>query len=277
MELLWRTREQPRRGPRPRLTVDRIVAAAIGIADGEGIAAVSMRRVAERLGVTAMSLYTYVPSKAELIDVMLDGVYAGMTRAAPASDHWRARLAAVADDNRALYVRHPWLAAVAAVSRPPLGPGVIAKYEYELRAFDGTGLDDVQRDAALTFLLGFVETCARAAGAARASRQQTEMTDQEWWEAVTPYLERVFDPERYPTAARVGAAAGAAQGAAYDPDRAYTFGLARVLDGLAVLIEAPTTRAPTAGSEPRANPAGRGVSSARPSAGRRGGHGTPGD
>ncbi len=74
IELLWRLRERPRPGPKPRFTVDDVAAAAIAIADAEGLAALSMRRVAERLGVAAMSLYTYVPGKAELIDLMLDTV-----------------------------------------------------------------------------------------------------------------------------------------------------------------------------------------------------------
>lgn len=243
LELLWRTREPAgRRGPKPKLTVDGIVRAAIGIADEEGLAALSMRRVAERLGVTAMSLYTYVPGKAELIDVVLDTVCGDMARTEPRSDHWRARLEAVAEDNRALYERHPWLAAVASAGRPPLGPGLIGKYEYELRAFDGTGLDDVERDAALTFLLSFVGSCARADAEAKASRQLSAMSDLEWWTANAPLLERVFDAEKYPTAARVGAAAGEAQQAAFSPGHAYAFGLERVLDGLGALIEARAGR-----------------------------------
>ncbi|GAB2612861.1 TetR/AcrR family transcriptional regulator [Streptomyces capparidis] len=247
MELLWRTGEPPRRGPKPKLTVDGIVRAALAVADAEGLAALTMRRVAEELGVTAMSLYTYVPGKAELLDVMLDTLYGGMPRTRPREDHWRARLEAVADDNRALYARHPWLASVASVTRPPLGPGTLEKYEYELRAFDGLGLDDVERDDALAFLLGFVASCARADADAKASRQATGVSDEEWWEANAPLLERVFDPERYPTAARVGAAAGQAHQAAYDPDHAYTFGLRRVLDGLGVLVEAREGRRDGAG------------------------------
>jgi hypothetical protein len=63
------------------------------------------------------------------------------------------------------------------------------------------------------------------------------MTDQEWWTANAPLLARILDEQAYPTAARVGTAAGAAQGAAYSPERAWEFGLERVLDGLGALIE----------------------------------------
>ena len=195
-----------------------------------------MRRLAESLGVTAMTLYTYVPGKAELLDLMLDRAYTSMPRA-PHRGGWRARLTAVARDNRALYAAHPWAATVSS-SRPPLGPGLMAKYEHELRAFDDAGLDDVQTDAALTFLLDFVRSNAAAAHAARTARERTGMSDEEWWAANGPVLARVLDPDDYPTASRVGSAAGAAQGGAYSAEHAWEFGLERVLDGLAALIDA---------------------------------------
>lgn len=241
LRLLWRQEQVPegqQRGPRQTLTVDRVVDAAIGLADAEGLAVVTMRRVAQALEVAPMSLYTYVPGKAELIDLMLDAVLARMPRSRPRSDGWRDRVVAIADENRAIYERHPWVAAIS-TSRPALGPGVTAKYEYELAVFDGIGLDDVTVDAALTFVLGFVETCARAALDARAAQHETRMTDAEWWAANEPLLSKVFDAERYPIASRVGAAAGAAHQGAYNPDHAYAFGLARVLDGLAALISPP--------------------------------------
>jgi len=116
--------------------------------------------------------------------------------------------------------------------RPPLGPGSIGKYEHELAAFDGAGLDDIARDSALAFLLAFVQGIAVAA----ADAVDAPGTDEGWWEEAGPLLARAVDPERYPLAARVGAAAGEAQGSAYDPEHAYAFGLERVLDGLSALI-----------------------------------------
>jgi AcrR family transcriptional regulator len=235
LELLWGTAETRRRGPRPGLSTAEIVRTAIAIADRDGLDALTVRRLAEELRVAPMALYTYVPGKAELLDLMLDAAYAEMPRTA-AGGGWRARLTAVATDNRALFEAHPWAATVSS-SRPPLGPGLMAKYEHELAALQGTGLDDVQTDAALTFLLDFVRSNAVAAHGARALSEESGMTDEQWWEANAPLLARVFDEERYPTAARVGAAAGAAQGSAYSPDHAWEFGLERVLDGLAALIE----------------------------------------
>lgn len=242
LELLWREPLAGRaRGPKQTLSIDSIVAVATELADVEGIDAVTMRSLAKRLGVVPMALYTYVPGKAELIDLMLDAAYAAMERSAPRDDGWRARLEAVARDNRALYARHPWVAGIS-TSRPPLGPGMMAKYEHELRALEHTGLGDVEMDAALTFVLGFVDSCAQAAADVRAIHSESHTSDAEWWSANAPLLARVFDAAKYPTAARVGSAAGEAHGAAYDPAHAFEFGLARVLDGLGVLIAERTPR-----------------------------------
>ncbi len=231
LALLWREAEPPRRGPRPRHSVDDVVDAAVAIAAADGLEAVTMRAVAERLDTSPMSLYTYVPGKAELLDLMLDALYLAMARK-PFRLQWRARLRAVAEANRDLYARHPWAARVS-TARPPLGPGLMAKYEHELAAFDGLGLSEVEMDAALTFLLAFVQANAVAA----QDHASAPGTDADWWATAGPLLARVVQPERYPLASRVGSAAGAAQGGAYDAERAYAFGLDRVLDGLAALID----------------------------------------
>src|SRR5687767_2920874 len=99
MQLLWGVQERSRRGPKPRLTVEDITRAAITLADAEGLDAVSMRRVGEQLGVTAMSLYSYVPGKAELLDLMVDRVYGEVPRLLSDSG-WRERLERIARDAR---------------------------------------------------------------------------------------------------------------------------------------------------------------------------------
>jgi AcrR family transcriptional regulator len=235
LALLWGSDAPgPRRGPRPALSVEEIVATAIDIADRDGLDALTMRRLAEALGVGPMALYTYVPGKAELLDLMLDRAYVEMPRTSWPDD-WRERVTAIAFDNRALYEAHPWAAAVS-TARPPLGPGLMAKYEHELSAFEGLGLDDIEIDAALTFVLDFVRASALAADDARATRLDSGLTDEQWWAANAPLLERALAPDTFPTAARVGAAAGAAHGGAYSPEHAWEFGLERVLDGLATLV-----------------------------------------
>ena len=235
---LWGEPSALRRGKGPARSVDvtQVVDAALALADEHGLAAVTMRAVAERVGVSAMSVYTYVPGKPELLDLMVDATYQRMTRPPWAGQSWRGRLALVAESNRDLLTAHPWLTEVAALSRPPLGPGVMAKYEHELAAFDDTRLSDVDTDAALTYLLGFVQAHSRAAHDATRLSTDTAMSDAEWWAANQPLLARVLDPDVYPRAVRIGAAAGEAQGSAWNADWAWRFGLARTLDGLAVLI-----------------------------------------
>lgn len=250
MPLLWR-REVPlengsdagRRGPRAGLSVDAVVSAAIALADEEGLAAVSMRRVSEKLGVGAMSLYTYVPGKGELVDLMFDAVltetYGPGGFAAqpwPADLGWRERVARIAQDAWDTYVRHPWALRVA-VWRPPMGPGVLDKYERELSAVDGIGLDEVQMDAVVTLVNGLVDSTVSGLIEKVEVQQVSGVTEAQWWEATAPFIEKVFDGERYPVSARVGPVVGEALQAAYDPERSFAFGLARLLDGVEVLIE----------------------------------------
>lgn len=235
LELLWRVPIPSGRGPKQRSSVDDVVSAAIEIADADGIAAVTMRAVAAHLGLTPMATYTYVPGKAELIDLMLDAVYLAMPRADLADLPWRERVAIVAAENRAMLTEHPWVAYIP-TTRPPLGPGQTAKYDHELRTFDGLGLDDVQMDAALTYLLGFVTSVARIANDTARAAADSSISDSEWWERAAPLLESLISPDQYPLATRVGAAAGSTHDAAYSADHAYEFGLARVLDGLDRLI-----------------------------------------
>ncbi|GAA3885010.1 TetR/AcrR family transcriptional regulator [Saccharothrix violaceirubra] len=235
LALLWRTAEPVARKGRPDLGVDRITAVAVEIADTDGLAALSMRRVAERLGVGTMSLYTYVPGKGELVDVMVDLVNGGTPRPDDVPGGWRGRLTRIAHDNWDLHLRHPWLLQVAG-HRAVLGPNVAAKYDYELRALDGIGLTDVEMDAVLSLVLGHVRTAARQHVETALTAQRTGLTDGQWWEAAAPILARVLDPARFPTAARVGQAAGEAHDAPYDASHALGFGLDRILDGVAALI-----------------------------------------
>ena len=238
LALLWGepTRTTRRKGPTRSVDAGQIVDAALRLADDQGLAAVTIRAVAERVGVSAMSVYTYVPGKPELLDLMVDATYARMAHPVWEGAGWRKRLTLVAESNRDLLDAHPWLTEVAALSRPPLGPGLMAKYENELAAFDDTGLSDEDTDAALTYLLGFVQAHCRAAHDAARVTTDTAMSDAEWWEANEPVLARALDPDAYPRAVRIGAAAGAAQGSAWSAERAWGFGLARTLDGLAAVI-----------------------------------------
>jgi AcrR family transcriptional regulator len=235
LELLWGLRSKPTRGPKPALTVARIVEVALRVADAEGLAAMSIRRVADELGVGAMTLYRYVPGKNELIDVMLDTVYGELPRREMDGD-WRAKLDEVARENRQLYLHHPWLLQVA-TSRPPLGPQVMAKYEYELAAVEGIGLTDIEMDATVALVNGYVHGAVRTAVEARQVIQRSGMTDKEWWLAHVPHLDKIGDTRNFPLASRVGTAVGNEFDAPYDSDHAFEYGLQRLLDGVSALVQ----------------------------------------
>jgi AcrR family transcriptional regulator len=241
--LLWRRREErPGRGRRATLTVDAIVSTAVELADDAGLGALSMRALAGRLGVGTMSLYTHVPGKAELIDLMLDTVLGETARPDELPAGWRPRLEFVARENQALIHRHPWMLEVITF-RPPMGPGVIAKYDFELRALEGIGLTDVEMDSVLTLVIGYVQSSARQALEATLVEQRTGLTDDEWWAAQAPLLEQVLEPDRFPTASRVGTSASKEYEGLWDPDHTFEFGLQRVLDGIEMLVESRTRRA----------------------------------
>jgi AcrR family transcriptional regulator len=236
LRLLWRdsltSDTSARRGPPRALSVDAIIDAAIALCDAEGLSALTMRALAHRVTVKPMTLYTYLPGRAELIDLMIDQLYRQMPR--PAHDFttpWRQRVHQMADLNRQLFSQHPWAAAVS-TARPPLGPGQMDKYEYELHAFTGSGLDDLQIDDALTLVLTFVRANARDTEASRAARTSSGTNDEQWWEYAQPLFAEVFDEDRYPLAARVGNAAGTHRQSAHDPHHAYAFGLDRILAAL---------------------------------------------
>ncbi|WP_235022304.1 TetR/AcrR family transcriptional regulator C-terminal domain-containing protein [Amycolatopsis alkalitolerans] len=215
-----------------------MVAAAIGIADADrDLTPLSMRRVAESLDVGTMSLYTYVASRAELVEAMLDSV----SREAVAelekigTDGWQEGLRRVAAGNWHLYLRHPWLLQVF-TGRPGLGPNVIARYDLELRVVDGIGLTDVEMDAAITLVHTHVEGVARRKIEAERVVRRTGMTDAQWWEKTAPALAKVFDAARFPVAARVGQAAGEEHQAAHRPEHEYAFGVERLIEGIAALV-----------------------------------------
>lgn len=132
---------------------------------------------------------------------------------------------------------HAWLLRLP-TGRAVLGPGAAAKYERELAAIDGSGLSDVEMDEVVALIGGHVVSSAGRVVEAAESLRDSGMTEEQWWRAHAPLLAAFADRERFPTAARVGAAAGRDHGAAYAPDGGFAFGLARILDGVALLIDA---------------------------------------
>ena len=228
--LLWRSAEEP--SPRSGLTVDRIVDAAIAIADADGLPALSMRRVAERLGVGAMSLYTYVPGKDELVILMVDRVYAELSTEHREDASWRERLEAIARERWTLYRRHPWLIDVP-LTRPTVGPHAMDRYEHELRAVEGLGLDDLEMNAVIELISGHVEGMAGRAVEIRRDAERSGVSDDEWWYSVLPVLSTVMADRHYPVSARVGSTIGAPH---QPTEYGFEFGLTRILDGVESLV-----------------------------------------
>lgn len=237
MALLWGSHTEPGRSG---LTVKAIVEAAMQIADTEGADALSMRNVAERLDVGTMSLYTHVPGKTELIDLMFDAaygeLYTSVDEPSQQAGDWRDALRFIAQRNWELFLRHPWMLHIAP-GRPVLGPHSSLKYEAELRPLDGIGLSDLEMDGTLTLILTHVEACARVRVMMEQTQHDTGMTDAEWWVNEAPLLDQVIDPTLFPVAGRVGVAAGMAYQAATSPEHTFTFGLERILVGIAELLK----------------------------------------
>lgn len=237
LRLLWRrTLGQPQgsRGPRQRVRVDEVIRAAIDIADAEGLDALSMRKVGGRLGLGAMSVYTYVPGRPELIGLMVDEVMGENPLPAPTAAP-RERMRQIARMLWDEYHRHPWLLQVES-SRPWIGPNGSARYEWQLAAIDAVGLGDLEMDQVVALLAGFTESAARASIRALHTARASGITDVEWWEINAPILEQVMDGERYPISGRVGQVAGETYNAVSDPARSFDFGLERILDGIDLLL-----------------------------------------
>lgn len=232
LELLWGRRERPTRGPKPGLSLDRIVDAAIAAADADGVEALSMRRVARELGVGTMSLYRYVPGKAELLNLMLDKVCDPGERVPPPGGwHWRGVLEATARSTYQLYLAHRWLLQVN-WARPVLGPNSLAGVEFVISALAGVGLTDQERVMLLSAVDCYCVGQARSYVLYKSAAGETGISDEEFWAAQFPSLEQAMASGRFPAMAGL---AEDAFGAGWDDT--FEFGLYRLLDGIEVLVE----------------------------------------
>jgi len=208
MTLLWRAARpadgRPGPGPRPALSVDLVVDAAIAVADADGMAGLSMRAVGERLGRTAMALYTYVPSKSELIDLMYDRALAELPAKYTPSDGWRADVTSWAGDLWAFYLRHPWVLQVSQ-ARPVLGPNEYVVLEAVLGILYRTGLEAKTLYRVVGTLFHFIRGAAQTVVESRQAATATGVPDDEWWFARSALLAEVAPDfaTRFPTVAKL--------------------------------------------------------------------------
>ncbi|MFF6927926.1 MULTISPECIES: TetR/AcrR family transcriptional regulator [Streptomyces] len=262
LELLWGGGERPSRGPKPGLTLDRIVTAAVAVADAEGLSAVSMRRLSTELGTGTMSLYRYVPGKAELLDLMLDRVLgeplpapreeaaeaagtdtagsdtAGSDTAGSGALDWRAAVDTMARSYLDNLRRHPWLLKINQ-ARTVLGPSALRGLELALGGLRGMGLRDPELIGVIITVNSFVEGLARTQADAAEAVRQTGLSDEEFWDRQRPYLERAMLSGAYPMMATMAEDTFSA-----DFDH-FEFGLRRLIAGFEALVreraEAGTT------------------------------------
>ncbi|WP_344234589.1 TetR/AcrR family transcriptional regulator [Kribbella hippodromi] len=219
------------------LTVVGIVGAAVALGDLEGVEAVSMRRIAERLGAGVMSLYRHVRSQVELVDLMVDQVFG--ERELPELDgwsgpgSWRAKLELSARMEWDVYRDHPWVARlVASTTRPPLAPNRMAYTDWRIRALEGTGLP-FETMAQISFVLSTqVHGVALGLEAETDALRTSDLTRDEWTATRQDAVDQALRTRHLPMIARFGQP----EYEASTPDRIFDFGLTRLLDGIAVLI-----------------------------------------
>jgi AcrR family transcriptional regulator len=223
--VVWE-RPEPAERPAPApLSRERIVTAAIRLADADGLAAVSLRKVAAALDVGPMRLYGYLATKEELLDLMVDAVYAEIR---PAGDGWREVLRSLAETTRQAVHHHEWLADLIG-GRPQLGPNALARGEAVVSAMDGVDIDLVMPvvGAVDAYVIGVV----RREIAERRAERATGMDERQWQATFGPYLQRTFATGRFPALATV-----IRDAAHLDADETFRTGLDFVLDGIAARL-----------------------------------------
>ncbi len=230
IELLWTGAAPASRGPKPKFSLEDLVRAGIAVADEEGLASLSMRRVANRLGVGVMSLYTHVPGRSELLELMIDTVYGEIEFPNPA-ETWRNRVESLTRARWQLFGRHPWLLDYN-MNRLPLGPRVLDVEEAVYAAVAATGLVGTDVVAVTNLINWQLVGAARAQITDTAEERHTGTSTEAYWSSRVSFWTTHFDYERFPTMAQIWEAGGFDDEAGYDADR----GIARLLDAIEVMI-----------------------------------------
>jgi AcrR family transcriptional regulator len=230
----WGVRERPHRGPKPALSLERIVAAAVRIADTDGLDAVSMGRVAAELGAAAMSLYRHVSAKEELLTLMVDAAWGDSPDPLADGEGWRSGLSRWAWAMRASIRRHPWAIRIP-LDGLPIMPHAVAWFEHALACMQDTPLTEARKASVIMLLSGYVRNLAATESDIAAAMQSSGLSPDEWMSAYPRMLIKLTDPQRFP-ALTAFIAAGVFE-AADGPDDEFIFGLDRILDGIEHLVQ----------------------------------------
>lgn len=215
--------------------------AAIAIADAEGLAVLSMRGVAARLGVATMAPYRYVAGKDELVMLMADTAFGERGYPARPPAGWRARLELCARTQWSLYRRHPWLAQLAPITRPLPLPNLATHAEWALAALDGHGLSTAAMCDLHVLLFSYVQGIASHLEREQHAAGSSGLSEDEWMTNQAPALETITGSGRYPTFARMLTTL-AAEGYDLILDNLFELGLRALLDGLATRLRPVRTR-----------------------------------
>ena len=218
--VIWMRPEHAATGRPARRSRAEITAAAIAIADREGLDAVSMRRVAADLGTGAASLYRYVETRADLLDLMIDATGGEYVFAEPAGD-WLADVLAIGDQARAIMRRHPWLPSLL-ITRSVLGPNGLVLLEHALAALAPHPAGIAAKLEAFAMLNTVTALFTHNELTGGSDRQQRNAA----------YLRHALAGGRHPRLAELLAPATAAPGPAPDPADRYRDVMARILTGL---------------------------------------------
>jgi AcrR family transcriptional regulator len=229
----WGVRERSHKGPKPALSLGRIVDAAVGVADTEGLDAVSMGRVATALGAAPMSLYRHVSAKEELIRLMVDAAWGDSPGSLAPGETWRDGLSRWAWAMRAALQRHPWAGRIP-LNGLPIMPREIAWFEDALACMGGTGLSEARKASVIVLLSGYVRNLAATEADMTAAVLASGLDTDAWMAAYPRMLGQLTDPRRFPALTTFIAAGVFDQ--ADEPDDEFIFGLDRILDGVAVLV-----------------------------------------
>jgi len=225
---IWELPEQGGRGPKARYSRAAIAAAAVALADAEGLDAVTMRRIAAGLGLGTMSLYTYVPTKDHLVQLMIDEVGGEYQFPAGPPRDIREAIVALARQGRDITQRHPWLPRVV-LSHPPLmGPAALRYVDYFLGLLSGTGLDAGRKMELLGLVNGFAVSYGGMQAALAEERARTGVTAEQQAAAQVSHLIAAAASGRYPNLATVLAAPAPAE---RDADEVFDSCISRLVEG----------------------------------------------
>ncbi|NUS72107.1 MAG: TetR/AcrR family transcriptional regulator [Corynebacteriales bacterium] len=233
---IWMRPERPARGPKPTYSREQITDAAIHIADTEGLEAATMRRIATEIGAGAMSLYRYIPGRDDLIELMADRLTGEIDVTNIPTGNWRADLAHYAGEQRAMWLRHPWIATVNR-SLPSFGPSQLLVIERVMAVLDPHVSID-ENLGLMAILNGYIEAAIREEVSQAEEIRRSGLSEAQWVARNSPRIQQLLESGAYPMFSKIVLKA---EHPRLSRDDQFAYGLERVLDCIAAALPAATT------------------------------------